>query len=584
MQEPVIEKIPNGLKTAAYCRLSNEDREMDSIQTQILLVQDYIKNQPDLELADTYVDNGVSGTRFDRPEWNRLMEDVKRGDIQCIVVKDLSRFGRDYLETGYYIENIFPKLQVRFIAITDDFDSTRPGDMDSITVPVKNMVNAMYAKDISRKIHAALKGKRERGELTPSRAPMGYRYNGSGEKRYVTVEEPAGIIRMIFYWAGMGLTNGEICRRLNFLKIPTAGYWQYHSKGYCESPEKSEDYENDDETLEADETKQYDENMAHRRDVNSDDVDEKYRRWMAARLAKILMNQAYCGDIIMGKTSVKMFQVTQKDECDWFVKENAHEALVDRDTFQKINQRLKDNTQKRREHRDRSAQYREENKSSLQGMVYCGVCKRVCGTERKGGRDENENVKLGLVCFRCAGHYEYAPTGERRVPVYMQENKLRMVIMDQLSRMIDQMARKAELGNLKSADAPILRKQRELQTLALRKLEIQRNSDKLYETYVERTIDAEEYRFMKENYREQTEEADMEIAKKQKELQRLEKKKQDLLEFVRLIGKRDNVLAFDAELVKALVERIEIYENERVVLCFRFGDEMKKLLEEDETK
>lgn len=137
--------------TAAYVRLSVDKGEDESIQTQIQLLHQYIDSHRDLRLTDTYVDNGYTGTNFDRPEFNRLMEDVRSGKIQCIVVKDLSRFGRDFLETGYYIETIFPHLNVRFISVNDDFDSDRLSDRDNIAIPIKNMVNEMYAKDFSRK-------------------------------------------------------------------------------------------------------------------------------------------------------------------------------------------------------------------------------------------------------------------------------------------------------------------------------------------------------------------------------------------------------------------------------------------------
>ena len=127
------------IPTAAYCRLSLEGE--DSIDNQVKLVHDYINESPDLLLVDTYIDNGLTGTNFDRPEWNRLMLDVQQGRINAIVVKDLSRFGRHYVEAGTYIAKIFPKLGVRFIAITDGFDSTKPGELSRILVPVKNMMN-----------------------------------------------------------------------------------------------------------------------------------------------------------------------------------------------------------------------------------------------------------------------------------------------------------------------------------------------------------------------------------------------------------------------------------------------------------
>ena len=136
--------------------------------------QKYIEEHPDLRLAGTYSDNGFSGTNFDRPGFIKLMEDVKTGKIQCIVVKDLSRFGRDYLETGYYLETILPRLNVRFIAITDDYDSSRKEDQENISVPLKNMVNAMYAKDMSKKILAAKDAQRRNGNVTLSKVAFGY--------------------------------------------------------------------------------------------------------------------------------------------------------------------------------------------------------------------------------------------------------------------------------------------------------------------------------------------------------------------------------------------------------------------------
>ena len=170
VQAVKIKKNDVLLRTAAYGRLSVEnggDETDDTLQTQMTMLYQYIDNHPDLELEDSYSDNGYSGTSFDRPEFVRLMDDVRSGKIQCIVVKDLSRFGRDYLETGYYLETLFPHLNVRFIAITDDFDSIREEDRNSLAIPIKNMVNAMYAKDISKKICASRMAQRKTADVMP---------------------------------------------------------------------------------------------------------------------------------------------------------------------------------------------------------------------------------------------------------------------------------------------------------------------------------------------------------------------------------------------------------------------------------
>lgn len=134
------------------------------------------------DLVHTYADNGFTGTRFDRPEFERMIQDVRTGKIQCIVVKDLSRFGRDYIETGSYLETIFPMLHVRFIAINDDFDNIRQSDVDSLAVPIKNMVNSLYAKDISKKISLSYQMRREKGIPTSWCTPYGYQLNQQGNK------------------------------------------------------------------------------------------------------------------------------------------------------------------------------------------------------------------------------------------------------------------------------------------------------------------------------------------------------------------------------------------------------------------
>ena len=152
------------MPAAIYGRLSVEDEETEeSMETQIALVQDYINRSRELSYVDTYFDNGFTGTNFKRPAFTRLMNDVRQKKIKCIVVKDLSRFGRNYLEAGYYIETVFPFLGIRLIAVTDNFDSTRKEDMESLALPIRNMVNAMYAKDISKKIWTSLQRKKEAG-------------------------------------------------------------------------------------------------------------------------------------------------------------------------------------------------------------------------------------------------------------------------------------------------------------------------------------------------------------------------------------------------------------------------------------
>ena len=220
-----VVKKENLLDTAAYIRLSVENGGNETDETlvvQQMLVERFIEEHPDLRLEEVYIDNGFTGTNFERPGFMRLMEDVRSGKVQCIVVKDLSRFGRDYLETGYYLETILPKLNVRFIAITDDYDSSRKEDRENISVPIKNMVNAMYAKDMSKKILAAKEAQKRNGNITLSKVAFGY-VRSEDKTRQVVDETVASVVRMIFQWTLLGVNKREIADRLNLLGVATPG-------------------------------------------------------------------------------------------------------------------------------------------------------------------------------------------------------------------------------------------------------------------------------------------------------------------------------------------------------------------------
>ena len=218
-------KIPEtaearSFSTAIYVRLSIEnsgkDDAGDSIENQTGICREYVEARPYLNLYGIYSDNGEKGWKFDRPEFTRLMDDVKSGKVNCIVVKDLSRFGRDYIETGNYLEKIFPFLGVRFISITDNFDSFTCDDAESaLMIPLKNMVNDVYAKDISRKIITSFRQRQETGDFLPGNPPYGYIKSKERQFRYDVDEKVAPYIRMLFEWKAAGVSHAEMARRLN---------------------------------------------------------------------------------------------------------------------------------------------------------------------------------------------------------------------------------------------------------------------------------------------------------------------------------------------------------------------------------
>ena len=223
--EPVVEAAPLQIfPTAIYARLSVENsgksENVDVIANQIEICKSYIADRPYLSLVDTYIDNGHTGTVFDRPEFNRLMNDIKSGRIKCLVVRDLSRFGRDYIETGTYLERIFPQIGLRFIAIKENYDNfDTDGSNESLMIPLQNMINALYSKDISRKVSTALKAQMEQGTFQKRNLPYGYRWNEE-HTNMVIDEETASYVRLIFQRKIEGCSMPMILDELDRLGAP----------------------------------------------------------------------------------------------------------------------------------------------------------------------------------------------------------------------------------------------------------------------------------------------------------------------------------------------------------------------------
>jgi len=219
----ISKSIPN--KTAGYYRLSREDgdkMESDSIRNQKDLIADYVSKHPEITLVDEYVDDGYTGTNFDRPGFQKLLKDIESKKINCIIVKDLSRLGRNYIEMGRYLEKIFPLKGIRFIAINDHYDSfDESSEADQIVIPFKNLINDAYCRDISTKVRSQLDVKRKNGDFVGSFAPYGYRKDPDNKNRLLIDDEAAEIVRLIFSLRLEGYSAQRISEKLNEMNVAT---------------------------------------------------------------------------------------------------------------------------------------------------------------------------------------------------------------------------------------------------------------------------------------------------------------------------------------------------------------------------
>ena len=326
--------------TAVYTRLSKEDnglKDGDSLDTQIELVSGYVRQQPHLRLADVYADNGEYSGDFDRPQWNRLMDDIRAGRIDCIAVKDLSRFGRNYIETCEYLEKIFPFMGVRFLSVNDGYDS-EIGGTSGLIVSLKNLMNDAYARDISRKCLSSKKSKRERGEFSGAFPPFGYRKSETEKGKLIPDEETAPVIADIFKWKAEGIGNRTICKKLDELGIASPSV-RLQEKFY----ENGHDY-------------------------------FKGFLWQPKTIPQIIARRVYLGHLEQGRTyQARCENAPNKQKLprsQWCIVENTHEPLVSLELWEAANRVVEE----RRAEWYGPEPINNHPQNVFSGLLVCGIC------------------------------------------------------------------------------------------------------------------------------------------------------------------------------------------------------------------
>lgn len=295
---------------AIYLRLSQrelETNESNKIENQKELLLNFISEKEDIILKEIYCDNGATGTNFKRMAWNKLMTDIESGYINCIIVKDLSRLGRNYLETQNYLDNIFPQFNIRFISVNDNYDTCNIQrdcfNSNDIIIPLKNILNAQSAKDISEKIFSAKEILRKKGKFTGNVAPYGYKKDENDKYHLVINDETAHIIRRIFKLKLERKTNTEICKILNSENIPPP-YKYLYDKGKVTS-------------------KRYADNI-----------------WKNSTIKVITGNQMYIGDMVQGKKikylAAGITKVKKLNKIEYIIIHNTHEQIIEKDIFFKV--------------------------------------------------------------------------------------------------------------------------------------------------------------------------------------------------------------------------------------------------------
>ena len=534
---------------AMYLRLSRDDisagdggkpasvkAESESIANQRELIRAYICEQPDIELYDIYADDGFSGSNFDRPEFKRMMRDIEAGGVNCVIVKDLSRFGRDYIEAGRYIQKTFPALGVRFIALTDHYDSLQ-ADMgeSSIVLPVKNFINDSYCRDISTKVKSGLEVKRKNGEYISPFAVYGYRKDKENRNRLVVDEYAAGIVRKIFAWKIAGMAVAAIAKQLNGLGIL--------------SP------------------REYKKSLGLK--YNSGFSGAGRSLWGSASVKRILTDETYLGHLLQGKTQKVNYKVkksVEKPKEEWVRVENTHEPLVPEDDFQIVQNLLKS---------DSRLGPGMEKAGLFAGLLFCGDCKEqmvrrvnrykgkekvyyICSTKNRGEgcsrHSIEEEVLKGLV----------EKTVKKYTNTFLEEKTL-----------FDRAKEKEEGSPAISAyDKEICRlKEEQDRYYSL--------CSGLYEDLRAGVITKEEFERLHGSFKGKA--AQLEEAQKKQESLIKEMFKKGILSAGRLKAFQDCVelKELDRHTLGSLVKRIYVYEDRRIKIEYYFMDQYRVMLGAD---
>ena len=520
-------------RTALYIRLSVEfnGKRGDSLETQRQIMEAYAALCPDLEIVEVYTDNGITGRTFEREAFQRMLADVDAGKINCIMVKDLSRLGRNTIDTGYYIEKYFPLHRVRFIAVNDQFDSEDSENSGNhLIVPLKNMINEAYAADISKKVRAQQNQAMRDGEFVGARPPYGYRKDPDNCHRLLVNEDTAPIVRQIFQWTVDGVALNVIVKRLNEQGVMTPGYY-LASIGLITSKKL----------------------------MGSG-------KWQTWTVGKILADEVYTGDMVQGKhTNVGHKQVVTKP-VDWIVVRNTHEPLVSREVFAKA-QAVREQMASKYT-RTMKVPYSE---NILRGRVFCAHCGKNLHRQRSHGR----------YFYRCISNDRMGEGSCTGGIIHLPEPDL----FDAILTIIRQKAEvvMGEALRLKRCDNKIATQKAQVdQEIAELGRQTQKNKTiraGLYENFVKGILTRAEYLEMQEDYSQKISGAVERVQQLQTRQSELERQMECCTSMADKLAAVDKDTALSALLVNQLIERVTVNGPDDVSIDFSFEGGFERVME-----
>ena len=533
-EEILSKESVNSFQTAIYARISRDKKEKpsDSIENQIALCESFIQKSEDFSLAGIYKDIAKTGTDFERPDFENLMDEVRMGKVNCIVVKDLSRFGRNYTELGNFIEKIFPFLGVRFVAVNDNLDTFHMDDPNkSLEVILKNIVNETYATDISKKVSSSHQMRIKQGGFICGAAPYGYvaRKDEDGIRRLYPDENTAPIVKEIFAAYLKGLSTLGISKLLLEKRVYIATDYRKFGKAISDS-------------------------------------EEAIRIWQPTTILQVLKNRAYTGTLIQGRNQKHLYEGKSRErlsEEHWTVTENAHEAIISMDTFEKVQEKISEKAAPIKRSRKENATAKDD--TIFRGMVYCNLCQKRMSVHRQ------LSGKRTVFYFSCNrfGEYKAEKCGTAITEVTLQ-NTVKAAFDTILLN--NKKSYKAYLDGYTDKKREVeQQKEKELTEIGRRISGLSRLQSEYYEKYVLGDWRKEDFERENEHLHQKKKELEhlkeKQIAIFEEEKRRLEEKHKYLKALFK--GKTKK---WDKEFVKAIIDKIFIGKDHTVEIQFNFEE------------
>lgn len=542
-EQITLSVTPQGaMATAIYARLSVENSgkqdEGNSLRNQIAVCEEYIKGCSYLSLSEVYSDNGKTGTVFDRPAWNHLMEDVKSGKIAAIVVRDLSRFGRDYIECGTYLERIFPALGVRFISVKENYDSfTCDESSVSMSVSLQNLINALYSRDISRKVSTALLAQQQNGTFRNRNVPYGYMWN-EDKTAYVIDEEAAVHFRDIVRWKLEGASINQIVQQLEASGVSNPELRKRENgmrRGTCVG-----------------------------------------KGWAKSTIHALLTNPAYLGHTVHGRARTALYQGRKKYRLknpeDWIIYENTHPPLISKEDYDKIQAMLAEGTATRQQKMQESAEIRASLVDLLDGKIFCADC--GCRMYfRRHKLDKTNPVRwdgtynCSTYTSRhhetCTNHYIRQKTINERVWAAVQDQ---IKVALNYERLLAVLKGSTGEANLKEKYNAAIR------SIQLKQNAVHQKRSRLYDSYVDGTLDETEYAYAKQIYEQSYERL---AALLEEAIQRRERFLESISpenRWMSMMKQATGAKELTPELVEAMIQKVLVYENKSLEIVFYYDD------------